>query len=196
VLLIFQGVLQTKFLPSTGLDSNQAYHIIMALMVLVFGLAAVGIIAWLIIAVRPADAPLPQHNLYVLAFLLLSVLTSTVVLASGALDRSTGTVALPPVPGPIASPTPTTTPSANSTPTPSPTSSSSPGQKEVTRSFRVCTGEYESACDPHDSYLYCYVDLNAWAKARCDRFKIQKLNERGGNKCGYGLFEVLCTSTL
>ena len=184
-LLVFWQVLAIKFLPSSGLDTNQAYHILMALIVLVFGLAAEGIIAWLVLAARPLGDPLPQHNVYVLALLLLAVLIATVVLASGAFDRSTETVALPPA-----------HPSASPTPAPSPTPAAPQVPQEVTRSFRVCTGEYERACDPHDTYLYCYVDLDAWAKARCTRYKTQQLNSRGGNKCGYSLYEVLCTSSL
>jgi len=207
VLLIFQGVLATKFLPSTGLDTNQAYHVLVALMVLIFGLAGVGIVAWLIFVALPKGTALPQHNIYVLAALLLAVLMATVVVASGAFDRSTEAAVLPPVskstiaPSPSAtsapptasqSPGPSPSPSAAATPAPSP----SPSKQDVTRSFRVCMGEYEKACDPHDSYLYCGVDPATWAKGRCDRFKIQQLNSRDGNKCGYTLFEVLCTSSL
>jgi len=62
VLLLFQGVLQQKFLPGTGLDSVQAYHVLMALMVLTFGVAGGGIVAWLIFASLPSGTPLPQHN--------------------------------------------------------------------------------------------------------------------------------------
>ena len=203
VLLVFQGVLQSKFLPGNGINSVQAYHVLMALMVLTFGLAGVGVVAWLIFAALPSGIPLPQHNVYVLAFLVLAVLATTIFLGSEALDRTVGTPALPPLPTSTSAPTststptPTSTPTVSSTPTPAPTSTPTAATKqEITRSFRVCTGEYERACDPHDAYLYCYVDVNAWAKAKCDRFKIQQLNSRDGNKCGYSLYEVLCTSTL
>jgi hypothetical protein len=174
LLLLFQGVLQQKFLPGTGLDTVQAYHVLMALMVLTFGLAAAGIVAWLIFAALPSGTPLPQHNVYILAVLLLAVLAATIGLGSGALDRSNPVL-------PQTAPTSTPAPSA---------------KQEVTRSLRVCVGEYERACQPHDAYLYCGVDVNAWAKARCDRFKVQQLNDVGGNKCGYQLYEVLCTSAL
>lgn len=174
-LLLFQGVLQQKFLPSAGLDSAQAYAVLMALMVLTFGLAGVGIVAWLIFAALSPRAPLPPYAVIVLAVLLLAVLIATVVVGHEAGSRSTAVLS----------------PAATPTATPGP-----PAKQEITRSFRVCTGEYERACDPHDAYLYCGVDPNTWASGRCERYKIQQLNNRGGNKCGYSLYEVLCTTTL
>jgi hypothetical protein len=170
-LLLFQGVLQQKFLPSTGLDSAQAFAVVMALMVLTFGLSGVGIVAWLIFGLHPAKAPVPPYAVIVLALLLVSVLVSTMVVGFEAIDRKS----------PVLTQSPTTSPTPPQT---------------TTRSFRVCTGEYERACDAHDAYLYCGVDPASWAKGRCDSFKVQQLNSRGGNKCGYTLFEVICTSAL
>jgi hypothetical protein len=196
-LLIYQGVLQTRILPGNGLDSTAAYHVIMALLVLTFGLAAVGVVGWLMFTAQPKGVALPLPNIYVLVILLLAVLTSTCFLGTQALDRTAGTPALPPLT--TSSSTPTPQPSATATPTPtaSPTASDAVGGAQaITRSIRVCTGEYERACDPHDAYLYCNVDLNAWAKGLCEKFKITQLNSRGGNKCGYSLYEVLCTSTV
>jgi S1-C subfamily serine protease len=63
----------------------------------------------------------------------------------------------------------------------------------VTVTYRVCSGEYERACLGHDSYLYCGVSVEDWAKARCDSHKVQRLNTYGGNKCGYSLDAVICT---
>jgi hypothetical protein len=63
----------------------------------------------------------------------------------------------------------------------------------VTVIYRVCSGEHERACQPHDAYLYCYSDVRAWAGARCESYKIQRLNTYGGNKCGYSLDSVICT---
>jgi hypothetical protein len=63
----------------------------------------------------------------------------------------------------------------------------------VTVTYRVCSGEYERACQPHDAYLYCYSDVGGWAGARCESYKIQRLNTYGGNKCGYSLDAVICT---
>jgi hypothetical protein len=178
-LLLFQGVLQQKFLPGTGLDSAQAFAVVMALMVLTFGLSGVGIVAWLIFSLHPAKAPVPPYAVIILALLLVSVLLATVVVGSEAANRTNPV--LPQSPTPPSTPAPLPTVKAPQT---------------TTRSFRVCTGEYERACDPHDAYLYCGVDPASWAKGRCDSFKVQQLNSRGGNKCGYTLFEVLCTSAL
>jgi hypothetical protein len=59
--------------------------------------------------------------------------------------------------------------------------------------YKVCSGEYERACQQHDAYLYCYTDVNRWAESRCESYKIQRLNVYGGNKCGYSLDAVICT---
>lgn len=66
-----------------------------------------------------------------------------------------------------------------------------PSQPLISR-YRVCSGEYERNCDAHDVYQYCYTDVQAWAKARCDEARVVRLNTRGGNKCGYSLDEVIC----
>jgi hypothetical protein len=58
--------------------------------------------------------------------------------------------------------------------------------------YKVCTGEYERACQPHDGYLYCYQRVEDWAKSRCASYKIQRLNSYGGNKCGYSIDAVIC----
>jgi hypothetical protein len=61
-----------------------------------------------------------------------------------------------------------------------------------TSTYRVCTGEYERACQPHEVYLYCYDNVEAWAKNRCTSYNLRRLNSYGGNKCGYSLDEVRC----
>jgi hypothetical protein len=85
-----------------------------------------------------------------------------------------------PVSTPVASPAPTTT-------TPPPT---------LSVQYKVCVGEYEAACLPHDVYLYCGTDADAWAKARCLKFSSTVLNSRGGNKCGYSLMNYVCIQEL
>jgi len=67
-------------------------------------------------------------------------------------------------------------------------------QPPPTVSYRVCTGEYERQCQSqHDAYLYCYSDVEGWAKSRCSSYTIQRLNTYGGNKCGYSIDAVICT---
>jgi hypothetical protein len=181
LLLIFQGVLQQKFLPSAGLDSVQAYSVIMALMVLTFGIASVGVVAWLVVSSLLPQTPLPPYAVVVLAILLLAVLVVTVIVGSGARDRAGAELEarkLPP----------------QSTPSPAPSSSqAAPSPASFTRAIRVCSGEYEKNCQPHDAYLYCYVDVGAWAAARCDKYVVQRINTYGGNKCGYSIDDVICT---
>jgi hypothetical protein len=63
----------------------------------------------------------------------------------------------------------------------------------ITTTYKICTGEYERACQAHDVYLYCYVSPDSWAKDRCTTYSVRPLNSFGGNKCGYTLFEVLCS---
>lgn len=61
------------------------------------------------------------------------------------------------------------------------------------RRYRVCAGEYERSCQPHDSYLYCYTDVLDWAQRNlCQSATIRRLNTYGGNKCGYSIDEITC----
>jgi hypothetical protein len=67
-----------------------------------------------------------------------------------------------------------------------------PSQAQPTSIYRICSGEYERACQTHDVYLYCYTNIDAWAKDRCSNYTSRRLNTYGGNKCGYSLDEVIC----
>jgi hypothetical protein len=71
--------------------------------------------------------------------------------------------------------------------------SSPPATAPVIVTYKVCTGEYQQACPPHDAYLYCYANLNAWATSRCTSFTTSRVSVYGGNKCGYSLDTVVCT---
>jgi hypothetical protein len=68
-----------------------------------------------------------------------------------------------------------------------------PVSPPIVSRYRVCTGEYERSCDSHDVYMYCYTDIQAWANGKCAKGQVVELNSRGGNKCGYSLYEVICT---
>jgi hypothetical protein len=63
----------------------------------------------------------------------------------------------------------------------------------IVAQYSVCSGEYERACQQHDTYLYCYADVQAWANARCGSAKVVRLNTYGGNKCGYTIDRIFCT---
>jgi hypothetical protein len=64
--------------------------------------------------------------------------------------------------------------------------------ESTTSIFKVCSGEYERACQPHDAYLYCGADVGAWAKVRCNSYRVTRLSTSGGNKCGYSIDAVTC----
>jgi hypothetical protein len=68
------------------------------------------------------------------------------------------------------------------------------------QSFTVCEGEYERNCPgTHEAYTYCGT-INAWAQQACrdqksfgsPRYRLIQLNSIPGNKCGYGVYKVLC----
>jgi hypothetical protein len=82
LLLLFQGVLKTEFLPRAGLGSEQAFAIIMSLMILTFGIAGVGLISWLLSRGVSPKAPVPGPSLIILAALIAVVLVATVYVGS------------------------------------------------------------------------------------------------------------------
>jgi hypothetical protein len=79
VLYVFRDVLQQSLLFKAGLSSNQAFYIIAALLVFTVGIAAIGIVAWLINGRNPDEA-MPASSLGVLASLSCLVIGSGVYL--------------------------------------------------------------------------------------------------------------------
>jgi hypothetical protein len=77
-LLLFQGVLQKQFLPQAGLGSAQAFAVILSLMILTFGVAGIGVIAWLISRTKGSKTPVPGPALSILAGLIALVLGAAV----------------------------------------------------------------------------------------------------------------------
>ena len=70
--------------------------------------------------------------------------------------------------------------------------------QNTSTTLRLCQGEYENACGPHDGYQYCYEDPNKWAASTCQTLGgkalgVARVSSRGGNKCGYDLFTVVCS---
>jgi hypothetical protein len=70
-------------------------------------------------------------------------------------------------------------------PTPQPT--------PVVVNYKICSGEYERNCPPHDIYQYCYEDPQKWAQNKCASAVVHNPGSSGGNKCGYTMYEVICT---
>jgi hypothetical protein len=68
-------------------------------------------------------------------------------------------------------------------------------QPTLTANFRVCRGEYENLCPPHDVFVGC-GDLNVWATNECLKFNATTLSSRDGNKCGYTVINFSCSKKL
>jgi hypothetical protein len=77
-LLIFRGVLEKQFLPQAGLQSEQAFAVILSLMILTFGIAGIGLIAWLIGRTAGPKIPASMTALGLLAGLIVVVLVASV----------------------------------------------------------------------------------------------------------------------
>jgi hypothetical protein len=102
-LLIFQGVLQKQFLPQAGLTSAQAFAILLSLMILTFGVAGIGLMAWLVGRTVGPKAPVPTSAAALLATLIVFVVGAAVYLGAQArtepqssvkVDAGTGGVAV------------------------------------------------------------------------------------------------------
>jgi hypothetical protein len=94
----------------------------------------------------------------------------------------------------IAAPTPTSTTSLPaSAPTSKAADPTSTPTDPVTTTYLICTGEFEKACEGrHDVFLPCGQNPEAWLRARCTSYKLHPLSARGGNRCGYAIFEAIC----
>jgi hypothetical protein len=77
-LLLFQGVLKKQFLPQAGLTSAQAFAVILSLMILTYGIAAIGVVAWLVSRSTKPQTPMPATSLIPLAALTVLVLGAAV----------------------------------------------------------------------------------------------------------------------
>lgn len=77
-LLIFRGVLEKQFLPQAGLQSDQAFAVILSLMIFTFGIAGIGLIAWLIGRTAGPKVPASMTALSLLAGLIVVVLVASV----------------------------------------------------------------------------------------------------------------------
>jgi hypothetical protein len=68
------------------------------------------------------------------------------------------------------------------------------------QTVRICVGQYESRCAPHDLHLECGADVEEKAREICRRrdnqrqpdYNIVKGADLPGNRCGYASFLVVC----
>ena len=82
VLLIFKDVLKQKLIPKADLTPNQAFHIILAILILTFGVAAIGIVAWIVEKVSTPTQPVSRTALGMLVFLVVVVLLASIAVAA------------------------------------------------------------------------------------------------------------------
>jgi hypothetical protein len=107
VLLVFREVLQKQFLPQAGLGSEQAFAVILSLMILTFGIAGIGVIAWVLGRTVGPKVPASAPALGMLGGLVVIVIvaavyvgaqarpdTKPVALPSSKVEASTGGVAI------------------------------------------------------------------------------------------------------
>ena len=83
-LLIYKGVLQQQLLPLAGLGSAQGFAIILSLMIMTFGIAGIGLIAWLIARSVDTESPVTTAALATLAALIVVVLGAAVFVSQQA----------------------------------------------------------------------------------------------------------------
>jgi hypothetical protein len=84
LLLLFQGVLQKEFLPKAGLESGQAFAVILSLMIMTFGIAGIGVIGWLVSRAAASTVPVPAPTLLILAALIAGVVGAAVFVSADA----------------------------------------------------------------------------------------------------------------
>jgi hypothetical protein len=178
-VLLFQGVLQQKFLPGAGLGPSQAFAVIMSLMLLTFGIAGIGIFAWLISLTTSPERPVPGSTLGALAVLIAVVLGAALYEGAQAKPDQTTRKDEPP---------PET---SQARPNPLP-----PETSTIAVNYVVCVGEYQNRCPANSVYLYCGASVEAWARNECKSFGATKLSDTGGNKCGYYVAQVTCTKSV
>jgi hypothetical protein len=169
-VLLFNGVLQEKILQQgVGLGQSQAFSMLMCLMTFTFGIAAIGVIAWLIAQTIGPERPVPGTALFILAALMVVVI-GAVIYESKQADSAPS-----PATAKVEPPTETST---------------------ITANYLVCVGEYPQKCPQNAVYLYCGSSVTEWAKKECKSFGETKLSDIGGNKCGYYVAQVTCTKTV
>lgn len=168
-VLLFQGVLQKEFLPKAGLGSGQAFAVIMALMILTFGIASIGMIAWLLSRNVGPRAPVPAPALGILSVLIVVVLGSTMYVAAQAKPD-------PPIPPATAAAAP-----------PSVAGS-------ITADYRVCIAGEPGACPPGAVHLGCGAPVGAWAQKACASYSQSTVEQSPGSMCEYRLIEIKCAA--
>jgi tetratricopeptide (TPR) repeat protein len=84
LFLLFKGVLEQQLLQKGQLSSEQAFAIVVSLMIFTFGIAVIGLIAWLIGRSVPDGQPIPPWGLAVILLLTGGVLGSAIYVVAQA----------------------------------------------------------------------------------------------------------------
>ncbi len=80
LLVVFRSTLEKDFLPKGGLNSDQAYHIMFAVLLFTCGIASVGILAWII--GKSVKGPVPTSLILILAGLTICIVVAAVFIGS------------------------------------------------------------------------------------------------------------------
>lgn len=66
---------------------------------------------------------------------------------------------------------------------------------------RLCIGQYQDRCSPHEVFRGCGTDPNTVAREVCTisgqdpnatKYNLVQSASRGGNRCGYAAFLIIC----
>jgi len=90
VLLIFRDFLKQKLLPAGGLESGQSFHVLLAFLILTFGIGVVGMVAWIVGKTSNPKTPISIPALSVLVVLIVVVLGAAVAVGLTNTSVATG----------------------------------------------------------------------------------------------------------
>jgi hypothetical protein len=189
-LFIYRSVIQQNLLFTTGLSSAQAFFVIAAVMILTFGVAIMGMMAWLM-TFNSQERPIPLSSLVLLSAIFTIVLGSTVYLLSLAVIAPVSAQQTPKLPeAPVGAPT-----------------------KPPSKTTKVCMGEgggnnclagadAKFGCDVYHQWgaggrmtqnlgeNFCSVTENNSKKQQPFDVKVYQNND--GGRCGWTGFLVTC----
>lgn len=69
------------------------------------------------------------------------------------------------------------------------------------QTVRLCLGQYESRCGPHDLFVECGTDVQKVAQQICSvqgpnarqlDYSLTQGSDVSGNRCGYAMFLLVC----
>ena len=81
LLLVYKYLLGTHFIPPEGLSSGQAEGVIRILLILTFGIAALGLIAWVMTHSLRKEDPVPMGSSIILAALSIGIILFAITAA-------------------------------------------------------------------------------------------------------------------